>query len=256
MLWMCWGAGALSKTQIVLLAFLAYLVIMVVGGAAYYLTLQKNAAVSPQMQQAEAVKEEPKLSEAELKAKAEKEAEEKKKEERRAWRSAEIKRLESSGGMRKETVGLVTCYEYPHNEKDPGVHLWPRLEVGERCVIVIDVYYYYTIHDPIASAWIFGDSLDIEADGYVTTISFNPEKRQKKMASDAEWLWERYIMVARSDVVEALRRAGNASHVSLTYYQAGGNSRSQSLTAEERQQLHDVMALYDVWAEELKDVSW
>lgn len=245
----------MSKTQIVLAALLVYLMIMVAGGAVYYVMSQKNTAAPPQMQQTEAVKEEPGFSEAELKAKAEKEAEEKKKEERRAWRDKEIKRLES-GGMRRETVGLVTCYEYPHNEKEPGVHLWPRLEVGEGCVILIDVYYYYTIHDPVASAWIFGDSLDIEADGYVTTVSFNPEKRQKKMASDAEWLWERYVMVASPDVVEALRRAGNASYASLTYYQAGGSGRSQSLTAEERLWLHDIMALHDLWAEELKDGGW
>ena len=246
----------LSKGQMILAAVIVYLMVMAAGAAAYFVISKQPPAEPPAQtaSTAKAKKEKPELTEAQKKEQAEKEAQEKAKAERRQQREKDMENL--AKGMRQKIEGVVTTYSYRHDEKEPGVHLWVALEVGDGMVLDMDVLYYYTIHDPIASAWIFGDHLDIEADGIITTLSFDPTKRQKKVASDAEWLSERYTLRARKEAVEALRKVGNAGSASITYYQEGGKSRTQSLTSEEIQEIHNMVTLYDLYQEEQKDDGW
>lgn len=248
----------MKKSGIVLSAIFIYLLILAAGGAAWYVLSQRPA-------QQPVVRQQPELTEAEkaekaareaarAKEQAEREARERQEEERISKRENGIKQL--SGGLKQRKNRDVTYYTGNYEDKPPpGVYLRPILAVGEDvAVLKIEVFYYYTIYDSEATAWIMGDHLDINADGQVMTLAFDPSKLQKKVASDAEWLWEKYMVNANAASADILRRAAASASVTITYYQAAsGKSRSQTLSATELKELRDVVALYDLYNQKMKE---
>lgn len=248
----------MKKSRIVLSAIFIYLVMLAAGGAAWYVISQQppaQPAAERQPELTEAEKAEKAAREAaRAKEQAEREAKERQERERISKREANIKQL--SEGLKKKTNRDVTYYTGNYEEKPPpGVYLRPILALGEDVAILkIEVFYYYDIHDSEATAWIMGDHLEINADGQVMTLAFDPSKLQKKVASDAEWLWEKYMINANAAATDILRRAAAASSVSITYYQAAsGKSRSQALSATELKELREVVALYDLYNQKMKE---
>jgi len=253
------GVRYVKKTGIVLSAIFIYLIMLAAGGAAWYVISQRQAApqsvAEKQPELTEAEKAEKAAREAaKAKERAEREAKELQEEQRRKQRENDIQRL--SKGLHQETIQGVTYYKGNYESKPPpGVYLRPILAVGDDVALLrIEVFYYYTIHDAVPTAWIMGDHLDINADGQVMTLAFDPSKLHKKVASDAEWLWEKYMINANAASTDILRRAAAASSVTITYYQAAsGKGRSQTLTATELKELQEVLALYDLMNQKMKE---
>ena len=106
-------------------------------------------------------------------------------------------------------------------------------------------YYFYEITDPEQTAWIFGDRLAIHAGGQTTTLELDPSKLHKRMASDATWLSENYVMNADEQTIAAFRRIANAGSAYIVYYKQGGKARRHDLRPQEIQRIQEMVHLYD-----------
>lgn len=246
----------LKKSHIIIGAAVIYILIMAVGGAAYYYVAQEQKIQQEAKLAEEAVKEREKTPE-ELQREAEraKEEELRRQEEAKARAAEEAKAKKSrelKDSMSTETVGGMTSYKHKWPKKpEPGVYLRPYVMAGNgRCILAYDVYYYYHINDPLQTAWIMGDHLDIVAGGQTTTVAFDPSKLSKHMASDAEWLSESYSLNANKAVIAALKRIISVGGGYIVYYKAGGKSRQHELSAMETRRIREMLELYEILAEE------
>lgn len=240
--------STLKKSHIVAGALVLYLLIAVIGSAAYFAYEQQQAKLAQTRQaetQAAAVKEppsfpkeEPQVTEAELKA-------------RDAQKAVQEKSQELKGGMQAETINGVTYYKHHWPKKPaPGVYLRPFVAEGQGvCLLKNDVYYYYNIHDPEQTAWIMGDHVAIIAGGQTTTIAFDPSTMRKHMASDAEWLVESYVVNADKKTVAAFKRIAQSKQGELVYYKEGGKARRHTLSAEEVTRISEMVELYELLSE-------
>ena len=229
----------MKKSQIIIAAVILYLIIMTMGGAAYYAySIQHDARQARIAQEA-------KDEAAESKAVQEKAAVQEKNADEELKKEQVSKRSDS---MEVETRGGVDYYKYPWLVKPPsGVYLRPF--VAERngvCVFKNDIYYFYEITDPEQTAWIFGDRLAIHAGGQTTTLELDPSKLHKRMASDATWLSENYVMNADKKTLEAYRRIAKSDSAYIVYYKVGGKQRRHDLSATELQRIREMVELYDI----------
>lgn len=243
----------MKKSSIIVGAVILYIVIMVAGIAAYVYvdeqqkihqeqqTMEKQQEKTPEELQREAEK----VKEEEIRRQMEEQ--EKAKRENRKKREQALK-----DAMKEETINGITYYKYRWAKKPaPGVYLRPFvLSDGARAAMAYEVYYYYHINDPLQTAWINGDHLDIVAGGEVTTVAFDFSKINKHMASDAEWLVESYSLNADKAVVAAFKRILATGGGYIVYYHAGGKSRRHDLSATEVQRLQEMVELYEMLAEE------
>ncbi|SDP31301.1 hypothetical protein [Selenomonas ruminantium] len=242
----------MKRSHIIIGAIVIYILIMAAGGAAYYYVQQEKQI----QQEAKLAKEKEKTPE-ELEREAQKAKEEEirrqeEAKEKAAAEAREKKTRELKDNMAAETVGGLTYYKHKWPKKpEPGVYLRPFVIAGNgKCVIAYDVYYYYHISDPLQTAWIKGDRLDIVAGGQTTTVAFDPSKLNKHMASDAEWLTESYSLNANRSVIDAFKRILSVGGGYIVYYKLGGKSRRHELSAVETKRIREILELYEILAEE------
>lgn len=254
----------MSNTKILVAALLTYLVVCIVGGAAYYYysmmappppSVEVAAEKPPKEKppepgatpEEEAMKAEAAAKEAEaVKSKA---LEKQKARQDAAARERDMARLEA--GMLRQKNGSFTIYSYPKADRPPsGLYLRPSLVVGRKCRLQYELYYYYNINDGKGEAWIFGDCFVIKAGGQHYEFILNPEKRQKALAPDAEWLSERYTGIADEAWQNALRAVAAAGYGTMTYYQQGGKSITAEFSGEAYRQVKDMVALHDLLLEQ------
>ena len=252
---------------------MTYIVVCLAGGAAYcYYTLlvpppvESEAGGPPPGPPPGESPEEAARKAAEAKAKADaaaKAAEEAKKKAaekqqakvRIANRELDIARL--TAGMEKSQNGSVTLYNYPKAARPlSGLYLNPSLAEGKhRCRLQYELYYYYNINDGQGTAWIFGDHAVIKAGGKHYEFPLDPQKRQKSLAPDAEWLSERYTGLVDESWLAALRGVIAAGYGTITYYQQGGKSVTAEFSGEAYQHIKDMVELYDLTVGQQKDME-
>ena len=242
----------MKKSTIIIVALFLYIIIMAAGVAAYFY-MDEQQKIQQEQQQAlvqekspeELQREAAKAKEEELRRQAEEQ--ERVKQEKRLQKERELK-----DSMEEETVNGITSYKYSWPKKpEPGVYLRPFvLAGGGRAALAYDIYYYYHISDPLQTAWINGDHLDIAAGGEVTTVLLDFSKINKHMASDAEWLVESYSLRADKKVMAAFKRMLATGGGYIVYYQAGGKSRRHDLSAVEVRRVREMIELYELLAEE------
>ncbi len=244
----------MKKSSIIIGAVFIYIVIMAAGAAAYFYFDQQQKIHQEAMQAAEQLQKEKtpeelqreaeKAKEEELRRQAE-EQERVKREQRRK------KERELKEAMKEETINGITYYKYHWPKKpDPGVYLRPFvMGGGVKAAMAFEIYYYYHINDPLQTAWINGDFLDIVAGGETTTVALDYSRINKHMASDAEWLVESYSLTADQYVMAAFKRMLATGGGYIVYYHAGGKSRRHDLSATEVKRLREMMELYEILAE-------
>ena len=238
----------MKKSHIIAVAAVLYLLIMVIGVAAYFAYETEHAKVEKARQAAQTMTET-----APAAKKQEKEPEEKVDpaliQAAAAKKAAEKKKQDLKGGMHSETINGVTYYKHTWPKKlAPGVYLRPFVAEGQGgCLLKNDVYYFYTIHDAEQTAWVMGDHLDIAAGGQTTTLSFDPSTMHKHMASDAEWLSENYVVNADKKTVAAFKRIAQSKQGSIVYYNSStGKARRHELSIEEVTRISEMVELYEL----------
>ena len=230
-----------------------YLILMAAGGAAYYAVLQRPPA------DRQAASGEPK---AEASDAARKEAEGKRAAEKKTAEEEAKKRLEAAeqrakqreeliAGMQVITRGGVTYYTYHHDEHPmSGVYLRPFIaERDGDCVLKNDVYYYSSLEDE-NYGWLHADHLDVNADGYTVTLAFDSGKRRDKLGKGAESVTENYVVNADPATIQMLKAVGNASHVTLHFYQAGSPGTVSDLGRADIRRVRDMVTLYELFQAE------
>ena len=245
----------MGRSKIIIGAVIFYIVIMAVGAAAYFYVDQQQKEQQAQMQAEMAVQ--PEKTPEELQREAEKAKEEEirrqiEEQERVKREKKQKKERELKESMQEETINGVTYYKYSWPKKpEPGVYLRPFVMAGAvRALLAYEVYYYYHINDPLQTAWINGDHLDIVAAGETTTVAFDFSKINKHMASDAEWLVESYSLTADKRVEAAFKRILSVGGGCIVYYHAGGKSRRHDLSAVEVRRIREMVELHEMLAEE------
>lgn len=266
----------MSNTKILVTALLTYIVVCVAGGAAYYYytymmppPIEAEAGEvppppppgpppgpPPEEQPEGADKAELARAKAEAAAKAAEEAKAKALAKQEARKNAAVRERNMArltAAMEKNKNGTVTIYSYYKPDQPPsGLYLNPSLAVGRSCRLQYEIYYYYNIKDGNGEAWIFGDSFVIKAGGKHYEFHLNPQKRQKALAPDAEWLSERYTGVADESWMEAFRAVAAAGYGTMTYYQQGGKSVTAEFSGPAYQHIKDMVELYDLTFEDNK----
>ena len=249
---MTYEVRTLKKSHIIISAVVVYILIMAVGGAAYYYVQQEQKIQQDAKLAAEKEKTPEELEREAQKAKEEEIRRQEEAREKAAMEAREKKTRALKDNMIAETVGGKTYYKHDWPKKpEPGVYLRPFVIEGNgRCMLAYDVYYYYHISDPLQTAWIKGDRLDIVAGGQTTTVALDSSKMNKHMASDAEWLTESYSLNANKSVMAAFKRILSVGGGYIVYYKIGGKSRHHDLSATETKRIREVMELYEILAEE------
>lgn len=256
----------MSNTKVLVTALLTYLLVCGAGGVAYYyysmmappppgveteVTPPPDEKSPPPGEKPEEPKS-PEEAAKEAEARRNKEIERQQAKERAAVRDRKMTILEA--GMLKQKNGSFTIYSYPKPEQPrSGLYLRPSVAVGHKSRLQYELYYYYNISDGQGTAWIFGDRLTIKAGGQHYEFVLNPEKRQKALAPDAEWLSERYTGIADETWQNALRAVVAAGYGTMTYYQEGGKSITAEFSGDAYRQVKDMLALYDLTFEQSND---
>lgn len=245
----------MKKSSIIISAVVVYIVLMAAGAAAYFYFDQQQKIHQEALQAAEQLQKEKtpeELKREEEKAKAEELRRQAEEQERLTREKRRKKERELKETMKEETINGVTSYKYIWPKKpEPGVYLRPFvLAGGERATLAYEVYYYYHINDPLQTAWINGDFLDLIAGGETTTVPLDFSRINKHMASDAEWLVESYSLTAAPNVIAAFKRILATGGGYIVYYHRGGKSRRHDLSATEVKRLREMMELYEILAEE------
>ena len=253
----------MSNTKILMTALMTYIIVCIAGGAVYYY----YSMMAPPPAEAEALEPPPgppgkspeemarKAEEAKAKADAaaraaeeakKKAAEKQQAKVRVANRDRDIARL--TAGMERSQNGTVTLYNYAKSARPAsGLYLNPSLAEGKRgCRLQYELYYYYNINDGQGTAWIFGDHAVIKAGGKHYEFPLDPQKRQKSLAPDAEWLSERYTGLVDESWLAALRGVIAAGYGTITYYQEGGKSVTAEFSGEAYRHIKDMVELYDL----------
>lgn len=231
----------MKTSRIVLIAVLCYVLLMAAGVTAYFVLDSHKGDEAPAQVQETAKEEKPAPQEIPKET-----AQERQKKAAETARENRIEELKSH--MQEKQRGDMTYYTYGYSDQPaPGVYLRPFIiETGGDVLLKHDVYYYYTINDPAGTNWIFGDHLDITADGVTETEAFDPSKLHKFMAVNAESLSENYVLTADKAIVEQLKRAGNARKTVIRYYKRGEKERYHTLTAEEKKRIRETVELYEL----------
>lgn len=243
----------MKKSHIIIVAIGIYLSIMIAGGTAYYVVSQQQAILA--QKKAEAGDDAPQAK----KAQKEKEKESKKKrdmerEKKKAVEQERRKRMKQlKDKMTSVSRGGIVYYLFPAPEKqDSGVFLRPFIQEGaESSVLKNDVFYYSSVEDD-DYGWVHGDHLMIRADGWETTLGFDPSVRRDKLGSGAESVTEHFVVDAGPEALEALKMVGSAGSASVYFYQAGAAGVFHELGREEIRHIHDMVELYELMRQEEK----
>ena len=247
----------MTTKHVLIGALIMYLILMAAGGAAYYAVLQRPS-VDRQTQAASEKTDakDPKASQTgaqEMKAKAaeKKAAAEEAKKRMEAAKQREKLREELISGMQVVTRGGVTYYSYRHDEQPmSGVYLRPFIaERDGDCVLKNDVYYYSSLEDE-NYGWLHADHLDVNADGYTVTLAFDSGKRRDKLGKGAENVTENYVVNADPVTVQMLKAVGNASNVTLHFYQAGSAGTVSAMGRADIRRVRDMVTLYELFQAE------
>lgn len=229
----------MKKSHIIWGAVILYLMIMVMGGTAYYVYSLKHEEKAARIEQQE---------QAEIAARRQAREEAAAKEAPAAEKKKTDEKLDDlQGSMKMTTIQGVTYYKHRWPSKpETGVYLRPFVaERGDVCVLKNDIYYFYSITDEAQTAWIFGDRLSIYAGGQETIKILDPSEMRKRMASDASWLAENYVMNADEETIAAFRRIAASGSGYMVYYKEGGKSRRHDFTAEDVERIREMLELYD-----------
>lgn len=228
----------MKRSHIILGAVVLYLMILIVGGTAYYVYSLKHEEKAAQIEQQE---------QAEIAARRQAREEAAAKESNEPEKKADKKLDDLQGSMKTTTIHGVTYYKHRWPSKpESGVYLRPFVaERGDVCVLENDIYYFYSIADEAQTAWIFGDRLSIYAGGKETILVLDPSDMRKRVASDASWLAENYVMIADKEAIDALRRIAASGSGYMVYYKEGGKSRRHDFTAEDVEKIREMLELYD-----------
>ena len=244
-----------KKTSIIIGAVIVYIIIMAAGIGAYFYFDQQQKVHQEALQAAEQLKKE--KTPEELKREAEKAKEEElrrqaEEQERQKREQRRKKERELKEAMKEENINGITYYKYNWPKKpEPGVYLRPFVMAGGvKAAMAYEIYYFYHINDPLQTAWINGDFLDIVAGGETTTVPLDYTRINKHMASDAEWLIESYSLTAAPNVMAAFKRILATGGGSIVYYHSGGKSRHHDLSATEVKRIREMMELYEILAAE------
>jgi len=242
-----------KKSSILIGAAILYTIITAVGIAVYF-HFDEQQRIQQEQRQAQVQQREKTPEELQQEAAKEKEEElrrQAEEQERIKRQARQKKERELKDNMKEETINGITYYKYSWPKKpEPGVYLRPFvLDGGSRVSLAYEIYYYYHISDPLQTAWINGDHLDIVAGGEVTTVNLDFSRINKHMASDAEWLVESYSLNADKTVMAAFKRILGTGGGSILYYHAGGKSRHHDLSAAEVKRIREMMELYEMLAE-------
>lgn len=251
----CIGVRPLKKSSIIIGAVVIYIIIMAAGAGAYFYFDQQQKLHQEQLQAQAQLKKEKTPEELQREAQRAKEEEMRRQEEEKQRQQQEArkkKERELKDSMKEETVNGITSYKYNWPKKpDPGVYLRPFVMAGNgRAALAYEVYYYYNISDPLQTAWINGDHLDIVAGDQTTTVAFDPSKITKHMAKDAEWLIESYSLSADKQVIDAFKRILATGGGYIVYYHVGGKSRHHDLSSVEVKRIREMLELQEILAEE------
>ena len=236
------------KTKHVLIgAMIFYLILMAAGGAAYYAVQQRQAQEAVQAEKEERAAGEAREGGETEDAAAKKAAAAAEKEKRLQEERKREKQMEDLvSGMNVVTRGGVTYYSYRHDEQMSGIYLRPFIaERDGDCVLKNDVYYYSTLEDA-NFGWVHGDHLEVNADGYTATLAFDASKRRDKLGKGAENVTENYVVNADPATVQMLKAVGNATNVTLRFYQEGSYGAVHSLGRQDIRRIHDMVMLYEL----------
>lgn len=170
-------------------------------------------------------------------------------EERAAAREKEIaeqKALDDAidaarAGIPAETRGDNTYYKF-NEDKTRGLYFAPILVDGKQQRFIMDIVYYYDIHDGTNLAWLHGDTFAIHADGIPMQWKIDGERRHDNIAPNAESLTERY---QDSIDIDDMRRIAEAHTVTL-YYTGEGKTRTRVISATEQEEIQRLVALFDL----------
>ena len=204
-------------------------------------------------------KEEPKGKSAEEKEKEEKErqaakeraeknSERVKKQTAAAWGNDRNFR-ELQKGMKETVRGNVTFYTHNYSNKPPsGVYIRPFVLKGKDNAILKNDIYYFVAVDDANFGWVHGDTVNITADGTTIVWSFDPQKRRDKLSKSAEEISENYVETASDACIADLKTIGNATNVSVYYYNhETGSSRSSPMSRENVRHIRDMVKLYELF---------
>ena len=247
----------MTTKHVLIGARIMYLILMAAGGAGYYAVVQHQTQGENAMPFLEQVTgggqkegdakepgdgEEAKRREAEKKAAAEEAA---RRLEAAKQREKQMEELVS--GMQVITRGGVTYYSYHHDEHPmSGVYLRPFIaERDGDCVLKNDVYYYSSLEDE-NYGWLHADRLDVNADGYAVTLAFDAGKRRDRLGKGAENVTENYVTNVDAVTLQMLKAVGNASQVTLRFYQEGTAGAVSTLGRADIRRVHDMVTLYEL----------
>ena len=152
-------------------------------------------------------------------------------------------------GMKETVRGNVTFFTHNYSSKPlSGVYIRPFVIKGKSDAIVKNDIYYYVTTDDDKFNWIHGDTVNITADGYTYVWSFDPSKRHDKLAKSAEEIMENYVETASESRIRDLKAIGNASNVTVYYYNsATGTGRTSPLSRENIRNIRDMIKLYELF---------
>lgn len=238
----------MRKAYIVLIAFAIYGLLMIIGGTVYYVYTVREERLAAQAAARGAVTEQVKENKSDEPTAEEVAAQ--KAEAERATKARELAQEKDNliGSLQEDTVNGITYYYYKKDRHpQSGVYLYPSVGVGNgKCILRLEIYYFYSIDDPEQTAWVFGNRLDMHAaSGAWTTLGLNPQAMVKHVAKDASYLSESHTVSLEGDAIGALRALGESGG-QVVYYQQGGKSRVQQLNREQMRRLHDMVRLYDI----------
>ena len=166
--------------------------------------------------------------------------------------AAERRINELSAGMETIWINGNKLYHYEQDPRPPtGVYWRPFiLENKWGPLMKNDIYFYASISDGGFYDWIRGDALTVEAGDYVGTLYLPAKERHDKLSSDAESLFENYVLDADAEVLSMYRAIRQAQGGRITYYNTNdGKSLTSYLTDEEVSHISNMIELYDLLVE-------
>ena len=187
------------------------------------------------------------------KEKAEKNSERVKQQTEATWGNDRNFR-ELTSGMKETVRGNVTFYTHNYSSKPlSGVYIRPFVIKGKSdAILKNDIYYYVTTEDD-SYKWVHGDTVRIEADGIPIVWGFDSAKRHDKLAKTGEEITENYVETASDARVNDLKTIGNATNVSVYYYNSStGSGRSSPLSRENIRNIRDMVKLYELFTGDKK----
>ena len=159
---------------------------------------------------------------------------------------------ELAAGMETLWISGNKMYHYEQDSHPPTGVYWRPFIMENKWgpTMKNDIYYFASVSDGGFYDWIRGDALAVETGDYSGVLYLPDKERHDKLSSDAESLYENYVLDADEEVLTAYRAIRNAQGGRITYYnQANGKSLTSYLTGEEVSRISAMIELYDLLLE-------